>query len=75
MSIALLRDRLRIAREDDRVTLAEVEAFIRGAMADGSVNFQEALLLGAELEANGRLFDPDAREALKGFLEQHQPQR
>lgn len=73
MSLQSLRDRLRYAREDDRVTRAEVDSFIRSAMQDGNVNFQEALILRGELDANGALFEPDAYDALKTFLDQNEP--
>lgn len=75
MSLTLLRDRLRSARQDERITRAEVESFIRSALNDGAVNFQEALILRAELEAHGELFDPDARETLVAFLDKHDPTR
>lgn len=75
MSLTQLRDRLRSARQDERVTRAEVESFLRSALNDGAVNFQEALILRAELEAHGDLFDADARELLTAFLEKHDPNR
>jgi len=73
MSLHTLRERLRAAREDDRITLAEVEALIRTTLADLSVNHQEALVLRAELEAHPSWFEPDALERLRSFLDQHEP--
>lgn len=68
MSLTQLRERIRVAADDDRITLAEVESFLRSAMADGSVNEMEDFLLGATLEAYGKQFEPAALTRLEDFL-------
>ncbi len=71
MSISTLRERLRAANEDERITLAEVESLLRAAFADRSLNEMEELFLRAALEAHAPFFEDDAREALRKFLEEH----
>jgi hypothetical protein len=75
MSLLTLRERLRVAREDDLITRAEVDALIRSALTDGNVNFQEALLLQAELDAHPQYFEPEAYQLLRDFLERNRPKR
>ncbi len=75
MSIAALRERLRTAREDERITLPEVESLLRAAFADRSLNEMEEMFLRAALEAHGPYFEDDAREALQKFLEANPPRK
>lgn len=70
-----LRARLRAASSDDRISKAEVEALIRAAMADGSINEMEELFLGAALDAYAKQFDDDALSRLRDFLAEAPKQR
>lgn len=69
MSLHVLRERLRAASSDDRITDAEVRAWIRAAESDGSVNEMEAFLLASAMDAWTRMFEPDALETLRAFVE------
>jgi uncharacterized membrane protein YebE (DUF533 family) len=73
VSIGVLRERLRSAREDERITLAEVQSLVRAAFADGSVNEMEEMFLRAALQAHASLFDEEARVALEQFLAHNPP--
>lgn len=63
-----LRERLRVASRDNRITFAEAQSFIRAAMADGDVNEMEEFFLSAALDAYRDQFEPDALQALQEFL-------
>ncbi len=73
VSILILKERLRTATSDERITLAEVESLVRAAQADGSTNEMEEFFLTAALEAHAHLFDADAYAALQRFLQEHPP--
>lgn len=75
MTIANLRDRLRAARADERITLDEVNALLSDANANGSLNDMEEMFLRAALEAHSTYFDDEAREVLRQFLDAHAPKR